>query len=98
MRGGPSTGLPTKSCSRSLLQAKNPTHGDVKSITLVPGNLNECYTEVVRAFNLADRFMQPVFVLLDETIGHMSGKATPDLEEVQKGKFLEKNLMVIKRL
>ena len=83
MRGGPSTGLPTRVAQGDLLQAKNPTHGDVKSITLVPGNLRECYTEVVRAFNLADRFMQPVFVLLDETIGHMSGKASvPDLDEV----------------
>lgn len=91
MRGGPSTGLPTRVAQGDLLQAKNPTHGDVKSITLVPGNLKECYTEVVRAFNLADRFMQPVFVLLDETIGHMSGKAIiPDLEEVQKGKISRK--------
>lgn len=91
MRGGPSTGLPTRVAQGDLLQAKNPTHGDVKSITLVPGNLNECYTEVVRAFNLADRFMQPVFVLLDETIGHMSGKATlPDLEEVEAGKISRK--------
>ena len=88
MRGGPSTGLPTRVAQGDLLQAKNPTHGDVKSSTLVPGNLKECYTETVRAFNLADRFMQPVFVLLDETIGHMSGKAViPDLEEVQAGKI-----------
>ena len=88
MRGGPSTGLPTRVAQGDLLQAKNPTHGDVKSITLVPGNLKECYTETVRAFNLADRFMQPVFILLDETIGHMSGKAViPDLEEVQAGKI-----------
>ena len=88
MRGGPSTGLPTRVAQGDLLQAKNPTHGDVKSITLVPGNLRECYTETVRAFNLADRFMQPVFILLDETIGHMSGKAViPDLEEVQAGKI-----------
>jgi 2-oxoglutarate ferredoxin oxidoreductase subunit alpha len=91
MRGGPSTGLPTRVAQGDILQAKNPTHGDVKSITLVPGNLSECYTEVVRAFNLADRFMQPVFVLLDETIGHMSGKATlPELEEVEKNKIVRK--------
>lgn len=84
MRGGPSTGLPTRVSQGDILQAKNPTHGDVKSITLCPGNLKECYTETVRAFNLADRFMQPVFVLLDETIGHMSGKAViPDLQEVK---------------
>jgi 2-oxoglutarate/2-oxoacid ferredoxin oxidoreductase subunit alpha len=91
MRGGPSTGLPTRVAQGDLLQAKNPTHGDVKSITLCPGNLKECYTETVRAFNLADRFMQPVFILLDETIGHMSGKAIiPDLEEVQAGKISRK--------
>lgn len=84
MRGGPSTGLPTRVSQGDVLQAKNPTHGDVKSITLVPGNLQECYTEVVRAFNLADRFMQPVFVLLDETIGHMAGKVQiPSIEDVK---------------
>lgn len=84
MRGGPSTGLPTRVSQGDVLQAKNPTHGDVKSITLVPGNLQECYTEVARAFNLADRFMQPVFVLLDETIGHMAGKVQiPSLEEIK---------------
>ncbi len=86
MRGGPSTGLPTRVQQGDVLQAKAPTHGDYKSITLCAGNLEECYTETVRAFNLADRFMQPVFVLLDETIGHMSGKAVlPDLEEIKAG-------------
>lgn len=86
MRGGPSTGLPTRVQQGDVLQAKNPTHGDYKSITVCASTLEECYTETVRAFNLADRFMQPVFVLLDETIGHMSGKAVlPDLEEVKAG-------------
>lgn len=84
MRGGPSTGLPTRVQQGDVLQAKSPTHGDYKSITLCASTLEECYTQTVRAFNLADRFMQPVFVLLDETIGHMSGKAViPDLEEVK---------------
>ncbi|WP_457597050.1 2-oxoglutarate synthase subunit alpha [Hydrogenimonas sp.] len=86
MRGGPSTGLPTRVSQGDIAQAKNPSHGDYKSITVCAGNLQECYTEVVRAFNLADRFMQPVIVLLDETIGHMHGKAVlPDLEEVKAG-------------
>jgi 2-oxoglutarate ferredoxin oxidoreductase subunit alpha len=86
MRGGPSTGLPTRVSQGDVRQAKNPSHGDYRSITLCAGNLAECYTEVVRAFNLADRFMQPVFVLTDETIGHMHGKAIiPTIEEVKKG-------------
>ncbi len=91
MRGGPSTGLPTRVAQGDVLQAKNPSHGDYKSITLCPGSLAECYTEVVRAFNLADRFMQPVIVLSDETIGHMHGRATiPALEDVQAGIKLRK--------
>jgi len=86
MRGGPSTGLPTRVSQGDVRQAKNPSHGDFRSITLCAGSLAECYTETVRAFNLADRFMQPVFVLLDETIGHMHGKAVlPTLENVQAG-------------
>jgi 2-oxoglutarate ferredoxin oxidoreductase subunit alpha len=86
MRGGPSTGLPTRVSQGDIRQARNPSHGDYRSITLCAGNLAECYTETVRAFNLADRFMQPVFVLLDETIGHMHGKAMlPTEEEVAAG-------------
>ncbi|PNV83502.1 MAG: 2-oxoglutarate synthase subunit alpha [Sulfurimonas sp.] len=81
MRGGPSTGLPTRVSQGDVAQAKNPSHGDYKSITLCAGSLSECYTETVRAFNLADRFMQPVFVLLDETLGHMHGKAMLPTEE-----------------
>jgi len=91
MRGGPSTGLPTRVAQGDVAQAKNPSHGDYKSITLCAGNLAECYTETVRAFNLADRFMQPVFVLLDETIGHMHGKAMiPTVEDVKAGIKLRK--------
>jgi len=86
MRGGPSTGLPTRVSQGDIRQARNPSHGDYRSITLCAGNLAECYTETVRAFNLADRFMQPVIVLLDETIGHMHGKAMlPTKEEVKEG-------------
>jgi 2-oxoglutarate ferredoxin oxidoreductase subunit alpha len=86
MRGGPSTGLPTRVSQGDVAQAKNPSHGDYKSITVCAGNLAECYTETVRAFNLADRFMQPVFVLLDETLGHMHAKAViPTVEEIVKG-------------
>ena len=86
MRGGPSTGLPTRVSQGDVRQARNPSHGDYRSITLCAGNLAECYTEVVRAFNLADRFMQPVIVLTDETLGHMHGKAMlPEVEEVKAG-------------
>lgn len=84
MRGGPSTGLPTRVSQADIGQAKYPTHGDFASITLCPGSLEEAYSESIRAFNIAEKYMTPVFLLLDETLGHMHGKATiPDLEEVE---------------
>lgn len=85
MRGGPSTGLPTRVSQSDIGQAKYPTHGDFASITLCPGSLEESYTQTVRAFNMAEKYMTPVFLLLDETLGHMHGKASiPDLEDVKK--------------
>ena len=84
MRGGPSTGLPTRVSQADIGQAKYPSHGDFASIALCPGSLEEAYSETVRAFNLAEKYMTPVFLLLDETLGHMQGKATiPDVEELK---------------
>lgn len=85
MRGGPSTGLPTRVSQGDILQAKNPTHGDFMSITLAVGSLDEAYTQTIRAFNLAEKYMTPVFLLLDETLAHMQGKAVlPDGVEICK--------------
>ncbi|WP_169776684.1 2-oxoglutarate synthase subunit alpha [Campylobacter mucosalis] len=84
MRGGPSTGLPTRVAQGDILQAKNPTHGDVNMIVLAPSSLQECYTQTIHAFNMAERFMTPVMLLLDETIGHMQGKVVlPDVSELE---------------
>ena len=92
MRGGPSTGLPTRVSQADIGQAKYPTHGDFASITLCPGSLEEAYTQTVRAFNLAEKYMTPVFLLLDETLGHMHGKAIlPDLEDV-KNSVIKRNV------
>lgn len=84
MRGGPSTGLPTRVSQGDILQSKTPTHGDYQSIAICPGSLNEIYTQTINAFNLAQKFMTPVFLLLDETIGHMQAKATiPDINDIK---------------
>ena len=84
MRGGPSTGLPTRVAQGDILQAKNPTHGDYQSIAVAPGTLSEIYDETIRAFNLANRYSTPVFLLLDETIGHMQGKAMiPEISDIK---------------
>ncbi len=85
MRGGPSTGLPTRTSQGDILFVRNPTPGDVRSIVLIPGTTEECYTETIRAFNLAERFMQPVILLLDETLGHTARDVSlDDLEDVKK--------------
>ncbi|MSN96281.1 2-oxoglutarate synthase subunit alpha [Campylobacter sp. FMV-PI01] len=84
MRGGPSTGLPTRVAQGDILQTRNPSHGDFQSIALVPGNLEEAYTQCIKAFNLAEKFMTPVFLLLDETLGHMQAKAyLPEKDEIE---------------
>ncbi len=74
MRSGPSTGLATKPAQADIMQARWGTHGDHPAVALVPGNVTECYTLTVAAFNLAERLRTPVFVLSDEIIGHMREK------------------------
>jgi 2-oxoglutarate ferredoxin oxidoreductase subunit alpha len=69
-RGGPSTGLPTKVSQSDTMQAQWGPHGDNTAIAVAPSTIFETFTEVVRAFNLAERFRTPVTVLLDEVIGH----------------------------
>ena len=70
-RGGPSTGLPTMASQGDVMQAKWGTHGDHATIAYAPSSVQECYTMTIRAFNMSERFRQPVFILSDEVIGHM---------------------------
>lgn len=71
-RGGPSTGLPTHPGQSDLMQARWGTHGDHTTVALAPAYLRELYFEMIRAFNLSEKFRVPVIVLLDEILGHMS--------------------------
>lgn len=88
MRGGPSTGLPTRVSQGDILQAKNPSHGDISMISLIPGTLEEVYTFTIRAFSLAQKYMTPVFLLLDETLGHMQARI--DLPDLQTLEFIQR--------
>ncbi len=84
MRGGPSTGLPTRVSQGDINQAKSPSHGDFCSVAIAVGNLQEADTQTIRAFNLAEKYMTPIFLLLDETIGHMHGKTLiPDFKDIE---------------
>jgi 2-oxoglutarate ferredoxin oxidoreductase subunit alpha len=71
MRAGPSTGLPTQTAQGDVMQSKWGTHGDIPAIVLCPSYVREAYEMTVRAFNLAEKYMTPVILLMDEVIGHM---------------------------
>lgn len=78
MRGGPSTGMPTRPSQGDIMQARWGTHGDHAIIVLAPASVSEAYSETIRAVNLSERLRVPVVVLLDEVIGHLV--ETVDLE------------------
>ncbi len=64
-RGGPSTGLPTKTEQADLFQVLGASQGDFPKIVLAPCTLPECFTLTIRAFNLADRYQCPVIIMSD---------------------------------
>ena len=71
MRGGPSTGMPTRPSQSDIMQARWGTHGDHPIIVVAPASVQEIYDETIRAFNLAEEFRTPVVVLYDEVIAHL---------------------------
>ncbi len=71
MRGGPTTGIPTVELQGDVIQARRGSHGDYQIIALAPSSVQECFDYTVEAFNLAERYRTPVFVLMDAFLGHM---------------------------
>ncbi len=74
MRGGPSTGLPTKVSQGDVMQARWGTHGDHAIIALTASTIQDVFSITVEAFNMAERYRTPVVLLLDEVVGHMREK------------------------
>jgi 2-oxoglutarate ferredoxin oxidoreductase subunit alpha len=68
-RGGPSTGMPTRTQQSDLLSCAYASHGDTKHVLLFPEDPAECFTFTAQAFDLADRLQTPVFVMTDLDIG-----------------------------
>jgi 2-oxoglutarate/2-oxoacid ferredoxin oxidoreductase subunit alpha len=68
-RTGPSTGMPTRTQQADLLSIAYLSHGDTKHIALFPANPEECFYLSVTAFDIAERFQTPVFVVSDLDIG-----------------------------
>lgn len=66
MRPGPATGMPTWTEQGELQMAIHAGHGDFPRIVLAPGDVEECFTMSTQAFNLAEQFQIPVFILTDK--------------------------------
>jgi 2-oxoglutarate ferredoxin oxidoreductase subunit alpha len=90
-RVGPSTGLPTRTAQGDLIQAAFLSHGDTKHIMLIPSSVEECYTMAQDAFELAEQFQTPVFVMMDLDLGMnnwMSEAFTYPETPINRGKVL----------
>ncbi|HEY5638667.1 MAG TPA: 2-oxoacid:acceptor oxidoreductase subunit alpha [Dehalococcoidia bacterium] len=80
-RGGPSTGLPTLVSQADVMQAKWGSHGDFEPIAFAPSSPQEMFDLAISAFNAAERYRMPVFVMADEIVGHMTERVTIPPEE-----------------
>src|SRR3546814_13631514 len=68
-RGGPSTGMPTRTQQADLLSCAYASNGDTKHVLLFPEDPSECFDFAAEALDLADRLQTPVFVMTDLDIG-----------------------------
>ena len=77
-RGGPSTGLPTKTEQGDLNQAVGASQGDYPRVIVAPRNAVDCYDTAVEALNLAETFQLPVIILYDLLLGEHRGTVDPE--------------------
>ncbi len=91
-RGGPSTGMPTRTQQSDILLAAYASHGDTKHVLLLPEDPRECFEFGALAFDLADRLQTPIFVMLDLDIGMNEWLCEPlawdDTRKLDRGKVL----------
>ncbi|UCE13326.1 MAG: 2-oxoacid:acceptor oxidoreductase subunit alpha [Candidatus Heimdallarchaeota archaeon] len=71
MRGGPSTGQPTKASQSDVMQTRYLSHGDYEMIVLAPSTVQECYDFSIYGFNLAEKYRTPVIIATDGIVGQM---------------------------
>jgi 2-oxoglutarate ferredoxin oxidoreductase subunit alpha len=83
-RGAPTTGMPTAGVDGDMVQAKRGSHGDYEIIALCPASPQEMFDHTVLAFNYAEKFRTPVFVLSDAFVGHMREEVIiPEPEKIE---------------
>lgn len=92
-RGGPSTGMPTRTQQSDILLAAYASHGDTKHVLLLPADPGECFEMGALAFDLADRLQTTIFVMLDLDIGMQEWLVAPfawdGARRLDRGKVLD---------
>ena len=106
-RGGPSTGSPSIALQGDMLQPRFGSHGEYRIVAIAPSSPQEMFAHTVWAFNMAERYRTPVFVLADTMVGHMreavayppaseltvdNRKVLPRYEGVHQQIFLDENV------
>jgi len=91
-RGGPSTGMPTRTQQSDILSCAYASHGDTKHVLLFPEDPRECFEFGALAFDLADRLQTPIFVMQDLDIGMNDWLCEPlawdDSRRMDRGKVM----------
>ena len=91
-RGGPSTGMPTRTQQADILACAYASHGDTKHVLLFPEDPKECFEHAAAALDLADRLQTPVFVMTDLDIGMNQRLCEPlawdDRRDYDRGKVM----------
>ena len=73
MRGGPSTGQPTRASQGDVMQTKYGSHGDYQVIAFAPASVQEMFDLTIDCFNYSEKYRVPAFLLSDAEVGHMRG-------------------------
>ncbi|MGC8840511.1 MAG: 2-oxoacid:acceptor oxidoreductase subunit alpha [Candidatus Sumerlaeaceae bacterium] len=83
-RAGPSTGMPTKEAQGDLVLAAYGSHGEIPRVVIAPQTVSDCFTQTIRAVNVAHKFQIPVIVLSSQSLSHrMQTIDPPDFEKLE---------------
>ena len=96
-RGGPSTGMPTRTQQSDILACAYAGHGDTKHVLLFPEDPTECFSMAAQCLDLADRLQTPVFMMTDLDIGMNQRLSAPfewdDKQEYDRGKVMSEKML-----
>ena len=88
MRGGPSTGMPTRPAQGEIMQSRWGSHGDYPIVVLAPSSVREIYEQTLRAFELAETCRTPVILLYDQAIAQLTEtvelRAAQDVAQIER--------------